>query len=102
MAKTRIEFQSLLEELLNSRQVYFQPPETVKMSYPAIVYKLSNIDDIFANNSAYDQRRMYEVIVIDRSPESEAAEKILRLPFCSFARSYRSENLNHFVFNIYF
>ena len=40
---TRIELQSKLEELLGSRQVYYQPPETVKMEYPAIVYSKSNI-----------------------------------------------------------
>ena len=36
---TRLELQSKLEEILGSRQVYYQPPETVKMEYPAIVYR---------------------------------------------------------------
>ena len=39
MAKTRLELQSVLEQTLGSRNVYFQPPASVKMKYPAIVYE---------------------------------------------------------------
>lgn len=48
---TRIELQSKLEELLGSRQVYYQPPETVKMEYPAIVYSKSNVKTTSANDT---------------------------------------------------
>ena len=34
----RLDLQALLEDLLGSRNVYYQPPESVKMNYPAIVY----------------------------------------------------------------
>lgn len=35
---TRLELQSKLVELLGSKHVYYQPPESVKIEYPAIVY----------------------------------------------------------------
>lgn len=35
---SRLDLQTFLEELLESKNVYFQPPESVKMKYPAIVY----------------------------------------------------------------
>ena len=38
---TRLELQNKLEELLGSRHVYFQPPESVKMEYPAIKYSMT-------------------------------------------------------------
>ena len=37
--KTRYELHEFLCEILGSRNVYFQPPESVKMKYPAIVYE---------------------------------------------------------------
>lgn len=40
---TRLELQNKLEELLGSRHVYFQPPESVKMEYPAIKYSMTGI-----------------------------------------------------------
>ena len=41
---SRLELQDTLETILESRNVYFNPPESIKMNYPAIIYKL---DDTF-------------------------------------------------------
>ena len=38
----RLDLQALLEDLLGSRNVYYQPPESDKMNYPAIVYALED------------------------------------------------------------
>ena len=46
----RTELQTLLEEILGSKNVYFQPPDTVSMKYPAIVYSLNRIDKKAAND----------------------------------------------------
>ena len=37
----------------NKKDVYFQPPESIKMDYPAITYELSGVADKKANNSEY-------------------------------------------------
>lgn len=102
MTKNREEFQTVLEAVLGSHQVYFQPPESVRMHYPAIVYSLGNLGSIFASNSVYLQKTGYEVTVIDKNPDSETAKKVALIPLCSFSRSYQSDNLNHFVFTIYY
>lgn len=83
------------------RHVYFQPPESVKMKYPAIRYKIKDFRKIYANDGSYKTHPSYEVILIDKKPDSAYFESILLLPFCSFDRSYISDNLNHFVFTIY-
>ena len=36
---SRLELHALLVELLGSTNVYYEPPETLKMSYPAIRYQ---------------------------------------------------------------
>lgn len=99
---SRLELHEVLCEILGSRNVYFQPPASVKMQYPAIVYSRSNIENTHADNTVYLQGWCYEIVVIDPNPDSEYVEKISKLPFCSFDRHYPSDNLNHDVFTLYF
>lgn len=98
---SRLNLQTKFEEILGSRNVYYQPPASVKMKYPAIVYRRKNIETRFANNVVYMQSSSYEVVLIDKNPDSEFVDKILRLPYCSYDRHYTSDNLNHDVFTIY-
>lgn len=81
--------------------VYFQPPELVKLKYPAIVYEVKNFDVKHANNMPYTVFDAYEVTLIDPNPDCENMRKILQLPNCRFDRFFTSENLNHYVFTIY-
>lgn len=99
---SRIDLQTVLEEILGSNNVYFQPPASVKMLYPAIVYSRKDIENTFANNNVYRQMVAYEVIVVDKNPDSTFVEKVSLLPYCSFDRHYEADNLNHDVFTLYF
>lgn len=98
---SRLELQTKLEELLGSRNVYFQPPASVKMQYPAIVYELDDINNKFANDSVYKQSLRYKITVMDFNPDSEIVKKVSKLPRCRFNRHFTSDNLNHDVFTIY-
>lgn len=98
----RLDLQAIFEKILGSQEVYFQPPSSVKMQYPAIVYSRSNIKNSRANDSVYRQLPAYEVTVIDRDPDSEIMWKVSQLPYCSFDRHYTADNLNHDVFTLYF
>lgn len=99
---TRLELQSLFETLLGSRNVYFDPPATVQMKYPAIVYSLDDFANSHANNGVYIQTTGYAVTVIDKNPDSEIVKKIAKLPLCVFDRHYVSDNLHHSVFTLYY
>lgn len=99
---SRLNLQTLFEELLGSRNVYFQPPASVKMKYPAIVYSRKIIDNAHANDVVYKQDNSYEVTVIDENPDSEIVTKISKLPMCRFDRHYTKDNLNHDTFTLYF
>lgn len=97
----RLGLHEILCEALGSRNVYFQPPENLKMKYPAIVYSRDDFDDSHANNSAYIQKTGYMVTLIDRDPDSGTLDAIRALPHCRFDRHYTADNLNHDVFTIY-
>ena len=98
----RLELQTKLEELLGSKNVYYQPPASVSMKYPAIKYSISDIWSRFANGSSYSLLRCYEIIVIDKTPDNPVINKLLNLPYCSFDRHYVSDNLNHDVLTLYY
>ena len=98
---SRIELQDLLENILGSRNVYFQPPASVHIDYDAIVYSRKNIENTFANNSVYKQNDAYEIIAIYEDPDSDLPRKLSKLPLCSFDRHYTADNLNHDVFTLY-
>lgn len=98
----RLKLHELLCETLGSRQVYFQPPESVKMKYPAIVYSRNRIDNEHANDGVYMQSPSYSITVIDKNPDSEIVERVSLLPRCRFDRHYTADNLNHDTFTIYY
>lgn len=99
---SRLDLQTHLEEILGTRNVYYQPPESIKLKYPCIIYNLNTIDERHANNNSYIQTRQYSLILIDHDPDSEYIEPILHMPRCKFDRTYRSDNLNHFAFTVYY
>lgn len=98
----RIQLQCLLEKTIGSKNVYFQPPESIRMKYPCIVYELDNINPIYADNSTYKTWRSYQITLIDRDPDSCLVEKVSYLPRIHFNRFFTSDNLNHYVFTMYY
>lgn len=100
---SRLNLHEELCETLGSKSVYFQPPASVQMKYPGIRYSLSGIDHKRANDGIYKNTNRYEVIAIVYDPDSDIVEKMLqRFPMCSFDRFYAADNLNHYVFTIYY
>lgn len=99
---SRLELHEVLCEILGSRHVYYQPPESIKLVYPAIVYHRSNISNVFANNRVFAQAFFYEITVIDKNPDSDIVLRLSKLPKCHYDRHYVADNLNHDVFTLYY
>lgn len=99
---TRLELQDILESLLGSRNVYYNPPATISMNYDCIRYSLGGIQSTHANNKKYSNMKRYEGIVISKKSDPEVVEKILNLPYTSLGTPYKANNLNHYPFAIYF
>ena len=98
----RLELHSVLQELLGSSNVYYQPPESIKMQYDAIRYSKKNIVSKYANDRKYSMMDCYEVTVISRLPDNPVIKKLLSLPYCSYDRHYVADNLHHDVLTIYY
>lgn len=102
MEKRRLELHEILCDLLGTRNVYFQPPESVRMKYPAIVYARDDIQKTHANDGTYLTKLRFSVTAIDSDPDSIVTERLLELPLCRFNRQYLSDNLYHNVFELYY
>lgn len=98
----RLELQALLEALLGSDNVYFQPPSNISLQYPCIIYNKDYIDIVHADNAPYKHKTRYQITSVSRDPDSDIPDKIAALPTCSYDRSYVADDLNHDVFNLYF
>ena len=100
----RLELHEKLCTLLGSRQVYYQPPETIKMKYPAIVYDLYRINQRFADDSNYRLMPAYSVTIIDRSTRLDWITEMFQVfsKYCSLERTYTADNLVHYSFILYY
>ena len=98
----RIDLHEILTDILGSTAVYYQPPETLKIKYPCIIYERSSNDVRFADDNPYFTKRSYTLTVIDKNPDSEIPDKIASLPMCRSNRMFTNDNLNHYVFDIYY
>lgn len=98
---TQESLQSKLEEILGSRNVYYQPPESLKINYPAIIYNREKIDIKRANNKNYIKNNRYALIHIDKKPDSPVIDSLLELPYCSHDRHYKSDNMNCDALTLY-
>lgn len=99
---TRLDFQGVLEGVLGSRNVYFQPPTNVQMSYPAIVYNRDYEAVQYGDNRPYNRRLRYQVTVIDPNPDSPIPSQVGELSLAAFVRHFTMDNLNHDIFDVYF
>ena len=97
---SRLKLQEELENLLGTRNVYFQPPPSLKMKYPCIVYERVRINTKFADNIPYQLNKPYQLTYIDEDPDTDMPDKIARLPMCVFERPYVRDNLYHYSFRI--
>lgn len=98
----RFELQSLLEGMLGSRNVYFQPPSNVQLKYPAIVYERDSSETVFADNIPLLRTKRWSITYISRDPDALVPDLIEALPLCSFNRYFVADNLHHNVYNLYF
>lgn len=97
---SRTDLQTLLETTCPN--VYFQAPPDHEMVYPCIVYSRSDINTEFADDLPYKHTKRYSLTVIDEDPDSLIPDKVAALPRCIFDRGFKSDQLNHDVFTIWF
>ncbi len=101
MEKTRLTLQTALEEFMGNRNVYYQPPASIKLKYPCILYEMSRINQIPADNRTYLKYKEYTLTIIHSDADSTLPDDILdAFEMIAFDRTYRADGLYHDVFTI--
>lgn len=90
-----------LVEILGSENVYYNPPSNKRINYDAIRVTLDDIEQSYADNIVYARNRRYQLTYMGYLLKDEVINKLLDLPHASFDRSYKDDNLDHYVIHIY-
>lgn len=91
-----------LREILGSDNVYFNPPESIKLKYPCIVYNLDNKELVKADNINYLKHNYYNVTLIHPDPVNKIQDMLIELPYCQWVSYYSADDLNHYRYQIYY
>ena len=97
---SRLKLHTELMLILKSNNVYFQPPESIKINYPAIIYSRMDVNNVHADDNIYNQKVSYKVTIVDEDPDSEIVERMAQFKYASFDRHYTANGLNHDQFTV--
>lgn len=100
--ESRLKLHAKLKSILGSDHVYFQPPETIHLEYPCIIYHVESAAIKRADDICYKVSARYGLLIIDRNPDSDIPSRLLSLPMCSPGTVYTADNLYHYPFTLYF
>lgn len=98
----RLILQKILEDILGSSNVYYQPPSNLRIEYPCVIYRKNKIRTVKADNIGYNHADEYILTYVSKTVDDDTVYKIINLPMCTHDRRYTSDNLYHDVFTLHF
>ena len=102
MARHQTELPEILSDLEGVTEAYFQAPGNLVLVPPYIVYEFSDEFVRHADDTVYTHMNQYSVTIVTREPDSPIPGMVRDLPFASFNRSFKTGQLYHVVYNLYF
>jgi len=92
-----------LKALLGTNNCYFQPPESIRMSYPCYRYKREPPENFRADNIKYAGVHKYGLWYITYDPDDPLIEETEdHFAMCKLVRVYTADNLNHNYYELYY
>lgn len=73
----RLKLQGELKALLGSSNVYFQPPKSITLKYPCIIYNRIPQHVLRANDRPYVIQQQYQVTYITKNPDDPLITSII-------------------------
>lgn len=102
MAKLRTDLHQKIVDILGSGSVYYQPPATIKLRYPCIIYELESPEPKRADDTIFIYDKSYSVTLIYEDPDSTLVDAFEHsFEYIRHNRHYTADNLNHDVFTVY-
>ncbi len=98
---SRLEVQAILSAVPGVAKAYYQPPESVALEYPAIIYSKAKIKTTYADNKLYHKKLQYNLTIIAHDPDNTIGAYIMENYNASFVRPYNSNGLYHEKYDVY-
>lgn len=102
MTDKRLKLDKVLRDTLGSAHVYFQPPESVRMEYPCIVYNLAKIPAQFADDKAYLLNPKYVIRYVTHKPDDEMRFTLVNVLGVPMIQAYAKDGLYHYIYELYY
>lgn len=100
---SRLKLHEKLLEFFGENKVYFQPPEKFKMSYPCVIYSLSDLSSINADNKTYLVNDRYRITYVTNNPDDQKIKDVLFFfDKIRFVTSFISDRLYHYEYELYY
>lgn len=100
---SRLNLHEELCALLGTRNVYFQPPEDVKLKYDCIIYNKEPPKRRHADDMKYFYRDRYSLKFLTKNPDNPLIDKIAHaFQYCAIEQNYVSDNIHHYVYTLYY
>jgi len=98
----RNDMQTYLTNLIPERvRVYFQPPASVQLTYPCLIFKRKPSRVSRADNKAYRVNDLYEVTVLTLDVDEPLFDILVTTPKTTHTKTYTRDRVYHHVFDIY-
>ena len=103
MSRPRSELNTKFKSILGNNNVYFQPPESVKLKYDCIIYKDVTPFLRRANNFVYILQHKYQITYVTSNPTSPIVDQMLHeFQMIDRVNDFVSDGLYHYVYELYF
>lgn len=87
----------------NEARVYFQPPESIKLSYPCYVYHRVPNTDLRANNMVYKRFTKYALTYITYEPDDPLIDETEdHFSMCRMMNTSSSSGLNNYYYDLFY
>lgn len=97
----RLKLHEVLKNIPGVKDAYFQPPATIHMEYPCIVYSYDGQNTSHADGLKYLKSDRYSVTLITKDPmPDETLSALDSIDYSRFSRSYNADNLHHFSYDL--
>ena len=103
MAKTIYDLRSMLISILpDGYRCYIQPPGEERMKYPCILIDRNRNSVSHADDANYLIFKNYTITYIYYDIDDPVVDILTDLPFCELDRNFKSDNLYHSAFTIFY
>lgn len=92
-----------LKEVCDSyaMNLYFEPPASMRIDYPCVIYEFAYPDTTRADNTSYLNKQKFQVSVITKQADTDAHYAIVKTIDNSRFRDIRVEDgLYHFIIDV--